>query len=235
MNIYYLMVKTHNITGLKYLCQTKKKDPYKYLGSGKYWKLHLKEHGNDISTEILKECYTKDNLIIWGKYYSDLWNVTESNAWANLKPETGDGGPLFGAANGMFGKSRPRHIMEKAWEASSKAIKGKTLEDRYGVETAARMREIRRINTANAMQNDPEWVTRLLKCANSPEAIEKRSGKNHTRYDHTIYTWHHTKTDTTVLMTRSEFSKAHELPSSNISNLINGKHKHCKGWSIIKT
>jgi len=28
MTIYYLMVKTHNITGLKYLCQTSKQDPY---------------------------------------------------------------------------------------------------------------------------------------------------------------------------------------------------------------
>lgn len=92
MTIYYLMVKTHISTGLKYLCQTKKADPYKYLGSGKYWKSHLKKHGKDIHTEILKECASKAELRDWGVYYSNLWNVTTSKEWANLKDETGDGG-----------------------------------------------------------------------------------------------------------------------------------------------
>jgi hypothetical protein len=92
MIIYYLMVKTHTVTGLKYLCQTKKSDPHNYLGSGKYWRLHLKTHGNDIHTEILKECSSKLELREWGIHYSNLWNVTKSNEWANLKDETGDGG-----------------------------------------------------------------------------------------------------------------------------------------------
>ena len=50
--IYYLYVKTHNQTGLKYLGQTQR-DPYKYKGSGLYWKSHLKEHGNNIKTELI--------------------------------------------------------------------------------------------------------------------------------------------------------------------------------------
>jgi hypothetical protein len=91
MTIYYLMVKTHNTTGLKYLCQTKAKDPFKYKGSGKYWKLHIKKHGVDINTKILKECQTKNDLRNWGAYYSNLWNVVDSNEWANLMPELGDG------------------------------------------------------------------------------------------------------------------------------------------------
>lgn len=88
----YLYVKTHNVTGLKYLGQTSSNDPYKYQGSGKYWRLHLKKHGNNVTTEILKECESKADIKEWGIYYSKLWNVVESEQWANLKEECGDGG-----------------------------------------------------------------------------------------------------------------------------------------------
>lgn len=88
----YLYVKTHNKTGLKYLGKTKSKDPHKYPGSGTYWKHHLKKHGKDYTTDILKECNTSTEVEFWGKYYSNLWNIVESKDWANLKPESGDGG-----------------------------------------------------------------------------------------------------------------------------------------------
>jgi len=88
----YLYVKTHNKTGLKYLGQTSAIDPHKYSGSGVYWKSHLKKHGYDYSTEILKECQTKEEIKELGIYFSKLWNVAESDEWANLKIEQGDGG-----------------------------------------------------------------------------------------------------------------------------------------------
>jgi len=87
----YLYVKTHNQTGLKYLGKTIR-DPFKYRGSGVRWTSHLKKYGNDVSTEILLECQTNDEVRIWGLYYSNLWDVVNSNTWANLKPEEGDGG-----------------------------------------------------------------------------------------------------------------------------------------------
>ena len=88
----YLYVKTHNKTGLKYLGKTTATDPHKYTGSGTRWLNHLKRHGYDYNTEILKECKTEEELIQWGLYYSDLWNVVESKDWANLKEEAGQGG-----------------------------------------------------------------------------------------------------------------------------------------------
>lgn len=114
MTTYYLMVKTHIVTGLKYLCQTKKIDPYKYLGSGKYWKLHLKTHGKDIHTEILKECATKSELRDWDIYYSNLWNVTTSKEWANLKDETGDGGLPKGFGLGRVLSESHKEALKKA-------------------------------------------------------------------------------------------------------------------------
>jgi hypothetical protein len=233
MTIYYLMIKSHNITGLKYLCQTKKKDPYSYKGSGKYWKLHLKQHGNSIHTEILKECSTKDELVKWGKYYSDIWNIVDSDEWANLKPETGDGGPLFGLANGMYGKTHTDEVV-LAIKQKNTGRKLGTLTERYGPEKARIMREGRKNSMHNARTANKEWGDRLIKTASSPEAIAKRSGSNHYRHDHTIYHWYHKETDTSVHLTRQSFCATYSLPSSNITNLIKRKHKHCKGWTIIK-
>jgi hypothetical protein len=87
----YLYIKTHNKTGLKYLGKTTAKDPHKYHGSGADWKTHLKEHGIDYTTEIVRECQTNKELHEWGKHYSNLWNVVESTEWANRIPETGGG------------------------------------------------------------------------------------------------------------------------------------------------
>ncbi len=92
--IIYLYKKTHKTTGLKYLGKTIESDPYLYQGSGVYWTNHIKKHGYDCDTEILKECSSKEELREWGLYYSNLWNIVESDEWANLKPETGDGGAV---------------------------------------------------------------------------------------------------------------------------------------------
>jgi hypothetical protein len=91
--MYYLYKKTHNKTGLNYLGYTKT-DPYKYLGSGTFWLRHIYVHGKDISTEILKECETKEEIKEVGIYYSRLWNVVSSEHWANLKEEEGNGGDV---------------------------------------------------------------------------------------------------------------------------------------------
>lgn len=87
----YLYVKKHNKTGLCYLGKTTSKDPHKYQGSGKYWKLHLQKHGYDCTTEILLATENKEEIKEAGLYYSDLWSVVDSDEWANLKPEEGDG------------------------------------------------------------------------------------------------------------------------------------------------
>ena len=56
------MVKTHNVTGIKYLCQTQRKNPFKYLGSGVAWGRHLKNNGEDITTEVIGTYETKEEL-----------------------------------------------------------------------------------------------------------------------------------------------------------------------------
>ena len=111
MTIYTLYIKTHKITGLKYLGQTKK-DPFKYLGSGKDWVHHLNENGIEHHTDILMKCQSKKELNVWGRYYSTYYNILNAmddygnRIWANIIPETGGGGYTgnTGAKNPAYGK-----------------------------------------------------------------------------------------------------------------------------------
>lgn len=90
-----LYLKTHNETGLKYLGKTTR-DPYNYKGSGKRWLSHLKVHGDNVTTKILFQTSCKEELAQVGLKYSNMWNIVESNSFANLKPENGDGGSAAG-------------------------------------------------------------------------------------------------------------------------------------------
>ena len=93
---YKLLIKTHNKTGLKYLCKTVKEDHSGYKGSGKYWVLHMKKHGRDVTSQLLFET---DNIDEFSKYAlnkSIELDVVNSNDWANLKHENGlDGGDVY--------------------------------------------------------------------------------------------------------------------------------------------
>jgi hypothetical protein len=102
------MIKRHNKTGLKYLCQTRRKNPYLYLGSGKHWRSHLDHHGCDISTEIIGTYETMEELKNAGVYYSNLYEVVKSEKWANLKPEEGDGGDTSLTAGYIEGMKKRR-------------------------------------------------------------------------------------------------------------------------------
>lgn len=90
--VYYLYLKIHNKTGLKYLGKTIKTNVDKYRGSGKYWTNHINMHGYDVSTEILFETTDKEKLKEKGIYYSKLWNIVDNPEFANLRIEMGDGG-----------------------------------------------------------------------------------------------------------------------------------------------
>lgn len=87
MKKYTLYLKTHKITGLKYLGYTTR-DPFRYKGSGTYWLKHLFKHGNFIETKIVISLYNKQEIKRWAKYYSILWNVVESVEFANLIEES---------------------------------------------------------------------------------------------------------------------------------------------------
>ena len=90
----YLMIKQHEITGLKYLCKTIGKDPIKYKGSGTHWKSHIKKYGTKFVKTLWYKLYADiDELRNVAIALSDMYDVVDSSEWANLKPENGlDGG-----------------------------------------------------------------------------------------------------------------------------------------------
>jgi len=111
--MYYLLLKTHNKTGLKYLCQTKKKDPIKYQGSGERWIRHLNKHGYDFSTKILGKFKKKKELVKLGEKYSKKWNVKKDRNFANLIDETGDGGDTSKFIDYKKMKPMPRGLWKR--------------------------------------------------------------------------------------------------------------------------
>lgn len=93
----YLYVKQHAITGLKYFGKTTRPDPYKYKGSGVYWKRHINEHGHDhiITTDV----WSFDSLAECQQFaleFSKINNIVDSSDWANLVAENGIDGYLPG-------------------------------------------------------------------------------------------------------------------------------------------
>jgi hypothetical protein len=106
----YLYVKTHNVTGLQYFGKTERKDPMKYLGSGKYWLRHLKSHGADITTEIVASFDDREEASQYAIEFSKTHNIVESGEWANLMYET--------VKDGVFGYSHTEDTKRRFSESS---------------------------------------------------------------------------------------------------------------------
>jgi hypothetical protein len=117
------MIKTHRITGLKYLCVTSKNNHDLYKGSGIYWKNHIRKYGNNIETDLLLETDDLEELRKKGIEYSAKYDVVESEEWANLIPETGYHKDK--TRNGWFGwynNLTPEEISKRNENISKKVI-----------------------------------------------------------------------------------------------------------------
>lgn len=119
----YLYKKTHKTTGLKYLGKTIANDPYSYPGSGIYWQRHLEMHGNLVETEILRECKDENELKHWGQYYSNLWNIVESNEWANLIEEAGPGGYWSQESKNKLSQTKKQELSKLTPEQKTERMK----------------------------------------------------------------------------------------------------------------
>lgn len=163
----YLYAKQHTVTGLKYFGMTRS-NPFKYQGSGKYWKRHITKHGKE----------NVKTLEIWGfddqklctefalKFSKDN-NIVESKEWANLQEENGlDGttsGSKFivtvsrvGSSNNFYGKSHNQETKDKI----SKSKLGKKSSD----ETRAKLR----ISNKNRIVTDDVRTRTSITLKNKP-------------------------------------------------------------------
>ena len=122
----WLYIKQHNQTGLKYFGKTTRPDPYRYKGSGEYWKAHLKKHGSDITTVCCHLYTNRDELIEEALAFSRAHDIVHSvdslgkKIWANKIIEDGLGG------RGIPGhKQTPEHI-----ESRVKHIRGRFISEK---------------------------------------------------------------------------------------------------------
>jgi hypothetical protein len=95
MEPIHLYIKTHRVTGKKYFGQTKK-DPFEYPGSGTKWGQHLREHGNDVHTEVIGTFVDRDSCKIVARKFSVENDIVKSEVWLNLIPETLGGSNMNG-------------------------------------------------------------------------------------------------------------------------------------------
>lgn len=132
--ITYLYHKRHVKTGLNYFGKTTR-DPYKYVGSGVYWKRHLEKHGKEIETvqvwafENLEEC---KNFAI---DFSIKNNIVESKDWANFVIENGIDGQSPGFKNvklSEYNKRNPRTPPSRKGIKDSEATKEKKRQSHLG-------------------------------------------------------------------------------------------------------
>ena len=110
--IIYLYIKQHSITKLKYFGKTTSKNPFKYPGSGTYWKNHTKKHGKEYVKTI--ELWGFDDQELCTEFalkFSEDNNIVESKEWANKIPEDGLNGWQTGDGNPSK-TSRNRHRMK---------------------------------------------------------------------------------------------------------------------------
>jgi len=217
MSIYSLYVKTHRKTGLKYLGKTNQ-DPHKYPGSGVYWSRHLKEHGDEVDTEVLHECQTNAEIRELGLHYSALWDIVNAvdeqgrKIWANLKPEEGDGG------------RSPDDVLE--------AARQRCLTDNPihmpGIKEKSRQRTIEAMAREDVKAN-------LLKGIHSKSWLEARANRVADRapnFDSTIYKWHH-KDGRVVCCTQYDLANTYGVGKDGAHKLVKGKLKTSKGWSLV--
>ena len=246
--IIYLYVKTHNKTGKKYLGQTTSEDPHAYPGSGLIWESHLKKHGRDYSTEILLATQDQAELKKMGQYYSALWNVVDSDEWANLQPEEGQG---FASGDHHHSK-KPGYINPMTQEKNRRAHQKRMLDlgnnhwaktDEFKLNMCGDKNPAHHSNSKDRMANNnprnlPHNVERFKKmfAENNPmsnsETVAKMSGTNHYLHDPTIRRWVNRVTGQKNTMTRMELVKAYGLSTGDVGRVIRGERPHTKGWAL---
>ena len=246
----YLMVNTHTITGLKYLCKkvtTSDSKAISYLGSGTRWNNHLKVHGKHINTEIIVKCEL-DKIEEFSKLcieHSNKFNIVKSDEWANLIIETGKPGTKIdiycGDKGTFFGKKHTEETKEKI-----------SIANRGNNNVMRRRPEIllKSIVTKNKPENKEKQRLIAIEVNSRPEVKEKirqsKLGLNNPAADKNIYTLKNKFTGYIINGTRfSLIEQMKKLNSNNpsINILTNGDIgyflrkdrivKNVKGWTKI--
>ena len=215
---FYLIVKTHKITGLKYLCKTSKKNYHTYTGSGLYWKDHLKLHGKNFTTELLRECKSNEEVKEWGQYYSNLWDVVNAKdssgkkIWANLVPEEGQG--VLSETNKLI-QNRPE-VKAKNIAAVKEFYKNNP--------------KVREQHRQKALLDNP--MNKLGVKQKHKESMTQFTGEKNKSCDLRLHCFQH-ESGIVEYCTQNALKTRYNLKKCGISQLVNGHKTKSYGWSIV--
>lgn len=239
----YLMVKTHSVTGMRYLCKrvtTSDSKAISYNGSGKYWKRHLKVHGKHINTEIVAK-YELDKINEFSTLCIECsvkHNIVNSDKWANLIEENGLSGAVVGENNpsknpdvnskrsksligkyvGEFSNFYGRKHTEETKEKISIANRGDNNVMRRNKIALEKM-----IFAKNKPENKEKQRLIAIEVNNRPEVKEKirksKLGLNNPSADKNIYTLKHKFNGYIISGTRFDLIEQMKKINNNDSNI----------------
>lgn len=109
----FLYIKQHKVTKLLYLGITTRRYVERYQGSGKRWRNHLRYHGEFVDTLWYCLFYNYQDLQNAGLLLSNLYNIVESEDWANLIPEDGGKTGIAGTSIKSRETARKRMLSDK--------------------------------------------------------------------------------------------------------------------------
>lgn len=154
---------------------TKKENPFTYAGSGTHWRRHLKVHGREVHTIIVKEFENEIDCSEFSIKFSRDNNIVKSKNWANLVEETGTY-----TTKGYLGKTHSAETKTKISNISKQNWKTPDYLEKM---------ENRNRWTEDARKEQSE----RLKGVKRPEHSIKMRGRNNLPNDH--YFYNKTKTE----------------------------------------
>lgn len=208
-----LYIATHNKTGKRYFGKTKRyfteEDLQKYYhGSGKYWKHHLKKHGDDVTMEIYGIHSLNENAEDYVKpiaiRFSEDNNIVDYSIQANLEVETG-----LGSSGGMQTLQAIENFKKSRYSKESIAKNKKS-------RIIAEKKRMKIISTPEYKEKNKENVTKRINKSkvtkSTKEYKEKNNGKNH--YSTNTIEIYNNKDKLMYISEGSfkDFCKEHKLP-----------------------
>lgn len=223
---YYLYIKTHQTTGLKYLGYTTH-NPYTYSGSGIDWKAHCLVYGKKlVSTEIILETTDWAELTSMGRYYSNLWKITTAvddfgnKIWANRIIESG------GGSSEMM-----KDFSNRPEEREKRSIRAKEMHANPEFKKIHSQRSLEAAHLPGVQERKRESMKKTLSSTEAKDRRSKQIGKLAPRYDHTIYEFTHAS-GIYEYCTRKELIDKYHLSPGAVCGLLSGDRKSHKGWKL---
>lgn len=174
---------------------------------------HRGKKASATTRKKFSEMYSGSGNPMYGKTHTDKTKKKISQALTGLvkSPETCQklSESHIGERNSMYGKTHTDETKEKI----SQALVGKLAGEKH---------------PNFGKPRSPETKEKISKAR-----MGKYTGPNHPRYDHNLYDWQHKNGKKILQITKYELAKRYNLNLSSLGQVLNGKIKNVKGWSLL--